>query len=62
MPAPPARLLNQPDLGGRLVIPVGDLASPDLMIYERTPVGYETTSAGPCRFVPLVSPAAFEDR
>jgi protein-L-isoaspartate(D-aspartate) O-methyltransferase len=62
VPAPPARLLNQLDLGGRLVIPVGDLASQDLMIYERTPTGFQATSAGPCRFVPLVSPAAFEER
>lgn len=61
-PAPPARLLNQLDLGGRLVIPVGDLVTQDLMIYERTPAGFETRSAGPCRFVPLVSPAAFEER
>jgi protein-L-isoaspartate(D-aspartate) O-methyltransferase len=61
VPAPPARLLNQLDLGGRLVIPVGDLATQDLMIYERTPAGFDATSAGPCRFVPLVSPAAFEE-
>ncbi len=59
VPAPPARLLNQLDLGGRLVIPVGDIATQDLMIYERTPAGFQATSSGPCRFVPLVSPAAF---
>jgi protein-L-isoaspartate(D-aspartate) O-methyltransferase len=60
-PAPPARLLNQLDLGGRLVIPVGDIATQDLMIYERTPAGFDARSAGPCRFVPLVSPAAFDE-
>jgi protein-L-isoaspartate(D-aspartate) O-methyltransferase len=60
-PAPPARLLNQLDLGGRLVIPVGDIANQDLMIYERTPAGFDARSAGPCRFVPLVSPAAFDE-
>ena len=60
-PAPPPRLLNQLDLGGRLVIPVGDLALQDLLIYQRTPTGFRESSAGACRFVPLVSPAAFPD-
>jgi protein-L-isoaspartate(D-aspartate) O-methyltransferase len=58
-PAPPARLLNQLDLGGRMVIPVGDLSTQDLMVYQRTPDGFDTASAGPCRFVPLISPKAF---
>jgi protein-L-isoaspartate(D-aspartate) O-methyltransferase len=60
-PAPPPRLLNQVDLGGRLVIPIGDRALQDLMVYERTPLGFRERNAGPCRFVPLVSPAAFSD-
>jgi protein-L-isoaspartate(D-aspartate) O-methyltransferase len=59
-PAPPPRLLNQLDLGGRLVIPVGDLGMQELMVYQRTPAGFDARSAGPCRFVPLVSPAAFD--
>lgn len=60
-PAPPPRLLNQLDLGGRLVIPIGDRALQDLLVYERTPTGFRERNAGPCRFVPLVSPAAFTD-
>lgn len=60
-PAPPPRLLNQLDLGGRLVIPVGDLGSQELMVYGRTTTGFDAKSAGPCRFVPLVSPAAFDE-
>lgn len=60
-PAPPARLLNQLDLDGRLVIPIGDRASQELMVYHRTAAGYGERSAGACRFVPLVSPAAFEE-
>ena len=60
-PAVPPRLLNQLDLGGRLVIPVGDLALQELMVYRRTPAGFHTHSAGPCRFVPLLSPAAFDE-
>lgn len=60
VPAPPPRLLNQLDLWGRLVIPVGDLSLQELMVYHRTPNGFEARSAGPCRFVPLVSPAGFD--
>lgn len=59
VPAPPPRLLNQLDLWGRLVIPVGDRSLQDLMVYQRTPTGFDTRSAGACRFVPLLSPAAF---
>ncbi len=62
VPAPPPRLLNQLDLWGHLVIPVGDLSLQELMVYQRTPAGFDARSSGPCRFVPLVSPAAFDDR
>ena len=61
VPAPPPRLLNQLDLWGRLVIPVGDRALQEMMVYQRTPSGFDARSAGACRFVPLVSPAAFQD-
>jgi protein-L-isoaspartate(D-aspartate) O-methyltransferase len=60
-PAVPPRLLNQLDLWGRLVIPVGDIALQELMVYRRTPTGFDARSAGPCRFVPLLSPAAFDE-
>jgi protein-L-isoaspartate(D-aspartate) O-methyltransferase len=60
-PAVPPRLLNQLDLGGRLVIPVGDIGLQELMVYRRTPAGFDSHSAGPCRFVPLLSPAAFDE-
>ena len=59
-PAAPPRLLNQLDLWGRLVIPVGDIGLQELMVYRRTPTGFDAHSAGPCRFVPLLSPAAFD--
>jgi protein-L-isoaspartate(D-aspartate) O-methyltransferase len=61
VPAPPPRLLNQLDLWGHLVIPVGDRSLQELMVYRRTPDGFDARTAGTCRFVPLVSPAAFED-
>ena len=60
-PSAPPRLLNQLDLGGRLVIPVGDIGLQELMVYRRTPAGFDAKSAGPCRFVPLLSPAAFDE-
>jgi protein-L-isoaspartate(D-aspartate) O-methyltransferase len=60
-PAAPPRLLNQLDLWGSLVIPVGDIGLQELMVYRRTPTGFDANSAGPCRFVPLLSPAAFDE-
>jgi len=58
-PRVPRPLVNQLAVHGRLVIPLGDRALQDLTILERTPSGYRTTRAGPCRFVPLVSDEAF---
>ena len=62
-PSVPDELTAQLAVGGRLVIPVGDRALQDLTVIERTPRGLKTSRAGACRFVPLVSRAAFaEDR
>jgi protein-L-isoaspartate(D-aspartate) O-methyltransferase len=60
-PSAPKPLLDQLAVGGRLVIPVGDLAFQDLSIIERTPDGYAESNAGACRFVPLISPEAYKD-
>jgi protein-L-isoaspartate(D-aspartate) O-methyltransferase len=60
-PRIPRPLVDQLAVHGRLVIPLGDRALQDLTILERTPSGYRTTRAGPCRFVPLVSDEAFEE-
>ena len=60
-PRPPAPLLGQLAVQGRLVIPVGDRTLQDLTIVARTERGYETSTAGACRFVPLVSEHAFAD-
>lgn len=51
----PTPLLEQLDLGGRLVIPVGDLVEQDLVILRRTAEGFEERRAGGVRFVPLIS-------
>lgn len=58
-PRPPTALLAQLREGGRLVIPLGDEQLQYLTIFERTPGGLRQHGAGPCRFVPLVSPEAF---
>ena len=60
-PGLPTPLLNELAVGGRLVIPVGDRAIQVLYCVERTAHGYREYTAGSCRFVPLVSPEAFDD-
>jgi protein-L-isoaspartate(D-aspartate) O-methyltransferase len=61
-PHPPPRLLDQLAPGGRLVIPIGNRALQELTVIERRTDGLHTRLAGGCRFVPLVSPEAFEGR
>jgi protein-L-isoaspartate(D-aspartate) O-methyltransferase len=60
-PNSPEPLLDQLAVGGRLVIPVGDRAIQTLYSVERTSDGIVNHTAGSCRFVPLVSPQAFQD-
>ncbi len=60
-PYTPTQLRDQLAVGGNLVIPVGDRAFQDLCVIKRTAGGYAEHSAGACRFVPLVSPEAFDD-
>jgi protein-L-isoaspartate(D-aspartate) O-methyltransferase len=59
-PNSPDPLLEQLAIGGRLVIPVGDRAIQTLYSVERTADGFVNHTAGSCRFVPLVSPQAFQ--
>ncbi len=60
-PRVPEPLVAQLAPGGRLVIPLGDLASQDLVVVERTgPSGsLVERCAGGVRFVPLISRLAF---
>src|SRR6266536_51261 len=58
-PSVPPPLAEQLILGGRLVIPLGDLASQELVILERGPTGLSERHAGGVRFVPLISRLAF---
>ncbi|HVN55164.1 MAG TPA: protein-L-isoaspartate(D-aspartate) O-methyltransferase [Anaerolineaceae bacterium] len=53
-PQVPLPLLEQLDLHGRLVIPVGDSQGQDLQVWEREPEsGYELHQIAPVAFVPL---------
>lgn len=62
-PRVPEPLTAQLAPGGRLVIPVGDLASQELVILERptTGEGLQQRQAGGVRFVPLISRLAFTE-
>ena len=61
-PRIPEPLTAQLAPGGRLVIPVGDLASQELVILERAPHGeLVQRHAGGVRFVPLISRLAFTE-
>lgn len=60
-PRVPDPLLDQLAPHGRLVIPLGDLASQELVILQRTARGLEERRAGGVRFVPLISRLAFAE-
>jgi protein-L-isoaspartate(D-aspartate) O-methyltransferase len=54
-PAPPPELLDQLELGARLVIPVGSRHQQVLEVFLQTPEGAAELALVPCRFVPLVT-------
>lgn len=54
-PDVPAPLMDQLEIGGRLVVPVGaDRRNQDLVRVTRTTAGFERENCGPCAFVPLI--------
>ncbi len=53
-PVVPEALCEQLEVGGRMVIPVGDRKQQELVIYDRTEKGFEKRSAGTVVFVPLL--------
>jgi protein-L-isoaspartate(D-aspartate) O-methyltransferase len=57
----PRVLLEQLAPGGRLVIPVGDRNSQQLVRARRTMHGVELERLGPCAFVPLVGRGAWPE-
>ena len=52
-PVTPEPLCEQLDVGGRLIIPVGDRFEQELIIYDKTEKGLEKHSKGSVVFVPL---------
>ncbi|MDI6795847.1 MAG: protein-L-isoaspartate(D-aspartate) O-methyltransferase [Desulfatibacillaceae bacterium] len=54
-------LLNQLALNGRMVVPVGDRMSQELVKIVRTEKGFSETRMGGCRFVKLIGREGWED-
>lgn len=50
----PDPLLQQLDIGGNLVAPVGSINEQELMVLTRNENGLKEQSLGKCRFVPLI--------
>ena len=60
-PAVPETLYAQLAVGGRIVVPVGSLRDQWLEVVERGADGPEAARSVPCRFVPLVGAAGFDE-
>jgi protein-L-isoaspartate(D-aspartate) O-methyltransferase len=60
-PAIPGPLLAQLAAGGRIAVPVGDLALQELVVGVLGPDGLATRRSGGCRFVPLIGRHAFPE-
>ena len=61
-PAVPEALYDQLAVGGRIAVPVGSLRDQWLEVVVRGQDGPEAARSVPCRFVPLVGVAGFDER
>ena len=59
-PSVPTELIDQLDIGGRLVIPVGSPFEQDLLKVVKRKEGTVHTNLGPCRFVPLIGEGGWQ--
>ena len=60
-PKLPRELVDQLEIGGRLVVPVGSRDEQQLMKVTKTPHGFSVATLGGCRFVPLIGEGAWPD-
>ncbi|MCH8309621.1 MAG: protein-L-isoaspartate(D-aspartate) O-methyltransferase [Chloroflexi bacterium] len=60
-PKLPSELVEQLEMGGRLVVPVGSRQEQQLMKVIRTPDGFSVATLGGCRFVPLIGEGAWPE-
>ena len=60
-PRLPRDLIDQLEIGGRLVVPVGSRQHQELTKITRTAEGFSIETFGSCRFVPLLGEGAWED-
>lgn len=60
-PHVPRALIDQLAPGGRLIIPVGDRNTQQLIRARRTSHGVSLDRLGPCAFVPLLGPGAWPE-
>jgi len=61
-PRPPEALVDQLELRGRLVVPVGSRWEQELQVIVRTLEGPAILRTVPCRFVPLIGEEGFRGR
>jgi protein-L-isoaspartate(D-aspartate) O-methyltransferase len=60
-PFVPQPLVDQMAMNGRLIVPVGDHLSQELVLVERIPEGIRKTNMGGCRFVDLIGKCAWKE-
>lgn len=57
----PQPLVDQLEVGGKLVMPVGGLMAQELMLVEKTKSGTSIKNLGGCRFVKLIGQHGWKD-
>lgn len=61
-PEVPKPLMDQLEIGGRLIVPVGgDKKEQELIRVTRTAAGFQEENCGPCAFVPLIGKFGWKD-
>jgi protein-L-isoaspartate(D-aspartate) O-methyltransferase len=60
-PRVPQPLVDQMAMGARLIVPVGDHLSQELILVERVAEGIRKSSMGGCRFVDLIGKSGWQE-